>query len=1590
MPASEFNSLFTDGVEYVGRHNIDAPKHSASVVRVMEALTKPSSSAYVKPHAYVPVTLAVDLLYVELTDKLTNATVLSTHLRETAYCCRGPSSTPFKVYIALVTTDFIGEMVVGYVCHVLRASSQELATSVVNALGRAFRAVQEADRFSHRSSESHDSFLSVSSSSRASRGQSQSEHSSQLAVPLTAQDIVEEGKTVTRHRRSVSDASTRAMPLVAEAKRLHVKLHAESTDVIQNHSGETGVVHRSCFTGKAIVDWLMKADEFASEQAAMIFMQELLQQQLLVSLDDVETTGSMAFTDNDKLYRFAFDDVMRRRRSRQHSWHVEHTALVETPLEGVSDACVVQFTDLLDSSDTLVRQLLDAINLGDEAGFAAALDGASKPLPSPPQLIALLLYFASLQESTSMYAQLLLDAGVDVNVPLNKDGNTPLHMAALSNQRYAALFLLDHGADVNVVNASKSTPLLLASSKDENHECSIALLERGAFVRCVNTDGKRPIDNQPFLAEAQRLFCQNIGDSLGAGLRQRESLEMLAGLSINPETHPLLCDALAKPNNFKGLFDYCDKHQEAQQLIITYITNATRTSTSNMFDADFLRTLVLLLKLKGRIAQVCVAELAAVLDSAQHPGEADNLPVLASLDLPTLLELALDPSFHKDVSIRMTLFEILALVSRISKAAKRLVCPALPRLVTRITQTAASQDIGPDSTTASELSLMTHLLSNLMLDQEAAQVVSSQAVISTLVDLLQCPVYLVRIYATRCLVLLGHPEPGELELLGTGIVDKQHPEREVLELSEAADVDLPFKGATLEIVLGWLFDGDIPADRVALYLTVLSELYTLGSLLRLLLHRFYTATASHVSDQLEPEHERLFGVLNEWVSFSQDSFSSCPQATADLEHFEEELVRRHMAPVYLTKVASLRHALTTPKQPPEYLTDFKTAPHELLYEEACHKVVSSEVPVPLDMAITMAAAQIHIEDMVRRRMDLHEQVSADAKVPSYRLKSVIPAQFLKDNRSELPGRIASEYHKLKHRSIRDAKHHYLYWFKMSAGQDFIYFPVKLVDQQHKLACIVGVSPQRVLVINDKTKLLISQHSILALRGMKRVPEPFKTKSRLSFSGSRHACVLLEFATTKFVVCGDEKTLQAMSSRIQHNLTHHPRARQKQPHTKAHAQGQGQQSQAQLTQSALDSLQLQATATAHSATASPQAHHAYQDTSLGSIGELNPSFDDTSEMDMDMFAPAAEPSRLRSQSLALPRRRSQEATPTASPSTSRLGSPTPSSHGASPEPRKRLLSQSFRRSKGKKPPKQVAFECQCPPNPLLIPTMNLAKFTAYDLLSSPRELARQMTLIDHRLFVAIQPTDVLQRLRTANASAASFDARATEAQDPVTKCITWFNQVTQWIQLLLLSEKSTERRCWIVAQLLLCAEECRELCNYNSVMAIVSALGAAPIRRLGETWSMLPQNVHELYTHLDCEVMQATKNFGAYRGILANLSSPAVPYFGMLLRDLTFTHLGNPHFCRNGLLNVYKLSQIVRLIGGMCELQRGSYNIIQIGQVQHFLETVETRKEDELFRMSQQVQPSRSTTTRGSSSSTLKRVYSFTRKSSHHNLSFLRP
>ncbi len=78
--------------------------------------------------------------------------------------------------------------------------------------------------------------------------------------------------------------------------------------------------------------------------------------------------------------------------------------------------------------------------------------------------------------------------------------------------------------------------------------------------------------------------------------------------------------------------------------------------------------------------------------------------------------------------------------------------------------------------------------------------------------------------------------------------------------------------------------------------------------------------------------------------------------------------------------------------------------------------------------------------------------------------------------------------------------------------------------------------------------------------------------------------------------------------------------------------------------------------------------------------------------------------------------------------------------------------------------------------------------------------------------------------------------------------------------------------------ILVGEKCKQLNNFNALMAILAALNSSPIHRLKRTKELLSSKTNSVLEDLK-HLMAPGQNFSNYRNRLRSVNPPCVPFLG---------------------------------------------------------------------------------------------------------------
>ncbi|KAA1096139.1 hypothetical protein PGT21_005999 [Puccinia graminis f. sp. tritici] len=239
---------------------------------------------------------------------------------------------------------------------------------------------------------------------------------------------------------------------------------------------------------------------------------------------------------------------------------------------------------------------------------------------------------------------------------------------------------------------------------------------------------------------------------------------------------------------------------------------------------------------------------------------------------------------------------------------------------------------------------------------------------------------------------------------------------------------------------------------------------------------------------------------------------------------------------------------------------------------------------------------------------------------------------------------------------------------------------------------------------------------------------------------------------------------------------------------------------------------------------------------------------------------------------------------------------------------------------------------------------------------PIELARQITLMESKLYQAIQPEEVIGQLFNKK-SGSAVNVRAMSALS--TKMTGWFTET-------ILNEDDLRKRTQILKFLIKLGSKLLEMQNYNALMSVMSALNSSTILRLKRTWEGVGNKARVLFENMN-KAVSHQRNYAEYRATLRHARTPCIPFLGVYLTDMTFCHEGNPTHRASPdlpgvqLINFDKYQKMTKI---MNEIERFQvpFNFSEVPQITAYIRMSMSNlmsyqdSADELYQRSLQIEP----------------------------------
>lgn len=236
--------------------------------------------------------------------------------------------------------------------------------------------------------------------------------------------------------------------------------------------------------------------------------------------------------------------------------------------------------------------------------------------------------------------------------------------------------------------------------------------------------------------------------------------------------------------------------------------------------------------------------------------------------------------------------------------------------------------------------------------------------------------------------------------------------------------------------------------------------------------------------------------------------------------------------------------------------------------------------------------------------------------------------------------------------------------------------------------------------------------------------------------------------------------------------------------------------------------------------------------------------------------------------------------------------------------------------------------QATPAPTPIIPKNMKKLKFLDIDST--EFARQLTIIESRLYSKIRPTECLNKTWQKKVGPEEPEPAAN-----VKALILHSNQLTNWVAEMILNQGDVKKRVVVIKHFVNVADKCRALNNYSTLTSIISALGTAPIHRLSRTWAQVSGRTSAILEQMR-RLMASTKNFGEYREALHLANPPCIPFFGVYLTDLTFIEDGIPSLTPSELINLNKRTKTAEVIRDIQQYQNSPYLLTPVTELQEYI------------------------------------------------------
>ncbi|GAA5872340.1 hypothetical protein JCM1840_004132 [Sporobolomyces johnsonii] len=219
---------------------------------------------------------------------------------------------------------------------------------------------------------------------------------------------------------------------------------------------------------------------------------------------------------------------------------------------------------------------------------------------------------------------------------------------------------------------------------------------------------------------------------------------------------------------------------------------------------------------------------------------------------------------------------------------------------------------------------------------------------------------------------------------------------------------------------------------------------------------------------------------------------------------------------------------------------------------------------------------------------------------------------------------------------------------------------------------------------------------------------------------------------------------------------------------------------------------------------------------------------------------------------------------------------------------------------------------------------------------PLELARQLTIMESRVYCSIRPEELL-------GSSSGSGGGSGKREGSVRKMSALSTRLTGWIAETILGESDQKKRTYLVKYFVKLGDRLLALSNYNALFAVFTALNSSTIIRLRKTWDGLAPKYKAILEVLR-RATDHSRNYAEYRGKIRQTVPPCLPFVGLFLTDLIFIFEGNraerpsPVDPSLRLINFDRYQKMARIVSDLQRFQV-PYALVEVPELQALLASV---------------------------------------------------